>query len=172
MKIAPRFLARGPSRLLVGRDELIRVQLAPPRLLTTRLETAVTLPIIEHSAKPVRRLGRIRWITLNLRQQLGQGLGDLGATRGWLQPLQGLGVQDAVAQGKPKQNLVTCRLGHRGESLLLLGGQDRGRTGLGWGQERAVGPSGRLHRRGPGEPRAGTGAATRAEGPSSEGGSD
>ena len=81
MKIAPGFRAFAVLRLLVRRHQST-AELPWPRLLTTRLEPAVTLPIIEHSAKPVRRLDWIGWITLNLGEQLRQGLGNLGATRG------------------------------------------------------------------------------------------
>src|SRR5512135_1670076 len=117
-------------RLVIRRHQSVHRQLATPRLLATRLETAVTLPVLERRRQPIRRQRWERRVLADPTQHLRQGLGSLGTWPRWGQLLLGLGYEDPVAGQEPGQHQVAGRGRQRLEPGLLLGGQGQGGTGL------------------------------------------
>src|SRR5512135_518747 len=93
----PAVLRLRPRRLLVGRHEPPGLQLPAPRLLATRFEPAVTLPILERRRQPICRQRRERRVLADPTQQLGKRPRGLGTRPRWRQLLLGLGHEDRVA---------------------------------------------------------------------------
>ena len=156
MKRAPRFLTFGPvacSNADISREDR---QLPAPRLLATRLEPAVTLPILERRRQPIRRQRRERRVLANPTRAPREASAEtrdeavVGPTSSWPRP-RGSGRRSRARSAPGRGSRPAAR-----RAGPPVRGSRAGQGRPSWATWRAPGPPwAGFHLRDPGEPRAG-----------------